>query len=138
MKVYVDSLERSSTIVRRQEFSRRFRRFADALRAGGIEVVNFTTPDLPFDPFEADIADFVAFVDVVAVLAGGSSLGFSMSALEASKRLQKPRFLFVEGEINRCVCRESYPSLFFYGTFASEEYPAKAIREEWACSIPSY
>lgn len=122
MKIYVDcSIQADKPEVTRA-FIERLVAFDDLLRKNGCDVLNFASPDLPFDPHNGEIADFVRFADVVACLMDGHpSLGFSSSARAAAEKFNKPLVAFVPSDTDVSVTAEqSLQCLYKTPTFPAE------------------
>ena len=124
MKIYVDCYLPVSSPAVFKRFIAELLQFEKHLRAAGIEVLDFNTPDLPFDPHRAEVTEFIKFCDAVVALGSPPSLGFSGAVREAGRVFGKPCFLFVPHSTN--LQQEFSPQLVSY-LFCVPDFPAQIL-----------
>ncbi len=71
-----------------------------AFRDQGLCVLDYATPNLPFDPYRSGIQDFIAYADVIVTLEFFPIIGFSEFGKVAQREMKKPMFIFVPHGIN--------------------------------------
>lgn len=91
-----------------------------------IEVLDFASKDLSFNPFQSEIADFVREADAVVALRSYPFLGFSQAGTLAAITFDKPRFLFMPHVADVSLVQNSQP-LFVRSLFATDSFPASVL-----------
>ena len=95
MNVYIDcSLDGSGgqvTWSERRKLDPKICALKEALRGAGVTVLDFTTKDLPFNPYDKGVEDFIQFADLIVAVSGEHhSIGISSTVIAAMKQFHKP------------------------------------------------
>ena len=127
MNIYLDRAVYAGNYPAIKAFDLKLEIFKVDLKTRGVEVLDFSTSTLPFNPHTGEIADFVQASDAVVALAGHPSVGFSFAVREATDRLGRARFLFVQHEIDVVLVHARAPMFFARCLYQTPGFPAQVL-----------
>ncbi|OHA26988.1 MAG: hypothetical protein A3C06_04445 [Candidatus Taylorbacteria bacterium RIFCSPHIGHO2_02_FULL_46_13] len=131
-KIYIDCALHACSSAVRASFDARWDKLDKSLHQAGFEILNFNTKDLPFNPHNSEIGDFVEISDAVVALDGYPSVGFSKAVKEASERFCKPRFLFALSQNNVILTRQHTPNFVARVLCLTYGYAPEALQWYWS------
>src|SRR3989344_692373 len=134
MNIYVDCSMKACAPEARKRYTDTLLAFEEELRKAGFTILNFATPNLPFDPHRSEIGDFVRIADAALVFSDPRlsevQAAFSSLVEEAAEDFFKPRIVCVPSEGDEVTTISSRRGGYYYC-----EYSSPGFLKETVCTL---